>query len=313
VQIAPTYYFRPLSAPITLSSVYNITLRNPLPEELGIFQKNIKILSSYLSSKEQRRILYTLYPLGVPMPKGSLTDQFIQKLSEIWVLAISPLILPFKNSLIDYGYLCGYISDQTYLINPGGFISDIRNFNPRILLRALKKELPKAAIAIHSPNNFIPDLCDLERQGAYWDGLLLENKYQESIVQVAHLLYKAHNSDDILQRFLNYCIVIEYLITHNPHDKGSKMPLNRQFSNKLALIRHFMIKYYNQNNISSPQETQQLYNEIYNLRSQFIHGRIIQYSKEKLAKYINHLYPSLRLILNLQYEDPLFLEFIKDI
>ena len=315
MHLAPTFYFRPLSEPIVLSHYYNITLRNPLPEELPIFQQNIKVLSARLSDKERRRILFTLYPLGNPHVEGTLEEQFIKELSQIWVLAHSTKNLPFEEGLVDYGFLCGYFSDGTYMMNPGGFVGDIKNISPRELLRALKKELPKAAEALLHPSSIIPDIQVLEENASYWDGIFSKSPHLARFIPLATSLRLAHHNHDIVQKLLQFCVASEILLVHNPSNKNdSKMPMNRQFASKLALIRHIMIDRKKEQNLYTPTEMQHFFYQLYEVRSQVTHGRIYStISKKDLAHYINMLYPTLRLCLELQIKDPLFVEFINKI
>ena len=92
------------------------------------------------------------------------------------------------------------------------------------------------------------------------------------------------------------------------------MPMNRQFASKLALIRHIMIDRKKEQNLYTPTEMQHFFYQLYEVRSQVTHGRIYStISKKDLAHYINMLYPTLRLCLELQIKDPLFVEFINKI
>ena len=310
----PTFYFRSLCQPITLSHLFNITLRNLSSDELPIFEKSIKILSDKLSNKERRRILYTLYPLGNFSLDGTLEEQFIREISKIWVIATCDKKLPFEHGLVDYGFLCGYISDNSYLQNPGGFICDINNISSREILRALKKELPKAAQLILNPSLLIDDINDIRLQASYWDGILTQHNNIPHFVQLAKSLRLTNEFTDITQKFLQYCISAEILLVHNPSKHDSKMPMNRQFVSKLSLIRQMMIKLKKQHSLYSLNELQNIFNQIYDFRSQLIHGR--QYTpinKKTIAQYINLLHPTIRLGIELQTTDPLFIEFIKKI
>ena len=310
----PTFYFRSLSQPITLSHVFNITLRNLSSDELPIFQKSIQTLSNKLSDKERRRILYTLYPLGNFSLEGTLEEQFIREISKIWVIATCDKKLPFEQGLVDYGFLCGYISDNNYLRNPGGFICDINTLSSREILRALKKELPKAAQLILNPNLSIDDIKDIVVQASYWDGILTQHNNIPYYVQLAKSLRLTNEYTDLTQKFIQYCISAEILLVHNPSKNDSKMPMNRQFVSKLTLIRHMMIKLKKQHSLYSLDELQHTFNQIYDFRSQLIHGR--QYTpidKKTIARYINLLHPTIRLGIELQTTDPLFIEFIKRI
>ncbi len=310
MQLYPTFYFRPLSQTITISHHYNIKLRNPTTSELPIFAESIKNLSSRLSDKERRRILYTLYPLGNFSPDGTLEEQFVRELSQIWVIAHTDQKLPFEQGLVDYGYLLGFISDGQYLRNPAGFICDIRTLSPRELLRALKKELPKSAKQIISPTQTLEDLSDIITQASYWDGIFAKTPP----TQLAHTLRIAGQSKDPLQKLLQYCIVAEILLVHNPSKENSKMPINRQFISKLTLVRYMMIKLKNQHHLYTLDELQDFFNQLYELRSQVIHGRTqTMLSRRTLAQYLNILYPTIRLVIELQNTDPNFVEFIKRI
>lgn len=309
--LLPTLYFRPLSQEIKVSYAFDINLRNPSKKELPIFQNNLRILSSQLSDKERRRILYTLYPLGIPnMASGSLEEIFIEKLSKIWIIASCQKELPFEEGLIDYGYLCGYVSDNSYLINPASFIADIKTITPRKIFRALKKELPKAAQAILNPNGFMEDLYELEEKTTQWDALLSSDN-NEKYIQLAKTLRIADTTNHITTKFTYYCLALELLVAHNPTAGMSKMPINRQFSSKIALIRHIMIKWKDQNHINFPEKNYELYKEIYDIRSEILHGRNnIKIHNKKIAEYLNEMYPTLRLLMELQTQDPLLLEFI---
>ncbi|MGL4388974.1 MAG: hypothetical protein ACRCTJ_06250 [Brevinema sp.] len=309
MNLLPTFYFRPLPNEITLSYTYQITLRNPKGEELPVFQKNIEILCHRLSDSEKRRILYTLYPFGISA-SGSLDEIFLQKLAKIWVLVESKKDLPFEEGLVDYGYLCGYTSDHTYLRNPASFVCDIRHLSDRQLLRALKKELPKAAEMLINPSKRIKDLDQLEEQAGLWDGLLAQST-SPKLIQLARTLRTAHLNKDIYKKFIDYCIALELLIAHNPSHGASKSPINKQFASKAALVRHLMIKLKNQNTMIPPIDNYNLYKEIYEIRSQILHGRFDgSLSKLKIAQYLNELYPTLRLVMELHTKDPLLLEFL---
>lgn len=309
--LSPTFYFRPLITPITLSHYYNITLRNPSLEELPIFTQSIQILSKRLSDKERRRILYTLYPLGNFTSEGSLEEQFTRELSRIWILAHTDKELPFEQGLIDYGFLCGYYSDNSYTRNPGGFIGDINTLSPRELFRALKKELPKAAkTIIDNSYDTIPDIKHLIDQASYWDGILAKDTHLPQFIQLAKTLRLAHNYTDTTQKLLQYCIAVEILLVNN----HSKISLSKQFSIKLALIRHYMIQLKKEHHLSSPLANQELFNQLYKIRSQLIHGQDRnKITKKTIAYYINTLYPTLRLGMELQAIDPCFIEFINKI
>ncbi len=312
MQLYPTFYFRPLSQTITLSYHYNIKLRNPTPSELPIFAESIKNLSTRLSDKERRRILYTLYPLGNFSPEGTLEEQFVRELSQIWVIAHTNQKLPFEQGLVDYGYLLGFISDRQHLRNPAGFVCDIHTLSPRELFRALKKELPKAAKQIISPTRNLEDLSDIITQASYWDGIFA-NSHTQSVL-LAKTLRVAGTTNDPLQKLLQYCIAGEILLVHNPSREDSKMPMNRQFISKLTLVRYMMIKLKNQRHLYSLDELQTFFTELYELRSQAMHGREqTMLSRRSLAQYLNVLFPTIRLVIELQNTDPNFVEFIKRI
>ncbi|MGL4367777.1 MAG: hypothetical protein ACRCTQ_05825 [Brevinemataceae bacterium] len=313
MEIAPTFYFRPLSEPIQLSYVFNIKLRNPNENEIDMCKNNLSLLASRLSNKEKRRILYTLHPLGISNIQDNLEEIFINELSKIWVIACAEKSLPFEQGLTDYGALCGFSTNNNYTMNPVGFIIDIKTISPRLILRALKQELPKAAYAVLNNTQQYEDLIELEKRAAGWDGLLI-HKYNTHLLQTAQLIRQFGQCSDIHQRFLHICTLIEILITHNPSKEGSKHPINRQFSYKSALVRNIMVKNNQQNNLQSPIEIKNLFHKIYDFRSQLIHGRApLLPSKRLTAKYINELYPTLRLILKLQTEDPLLTELIKSL
>ncbi|MGL5956288.1 MAG: hypothetical protein ACRC0X_06760 [Brevinema sp.] len=312
MQLYPSFYFRPLTHTIKLSHFFNISLRNPTIQELPIFEESIRNLSTRLSDKERRRILYTLYPMGGSIPEGSLEEQFIKSLSKIWVIAHTDQTLPFEKGLVDYGFLCGFASTQQYLRNPGGFICDINTLSPRELLRALKKELPKAAELISNPSLRIDDLQDLIQQATYWDGIFAQHTFP--YVQMATAMRTAGTNKSPLQQLLQYCVAAEILLVHNPSKGDSKMPINRQFTSKLTLVRYIMIKIKNQQHLNTPEELQLLFNQLYELRSQIIHGRQQKApSKALIAQYLNILFPTIRLAIELQGTDPLFMEFIKKI
>lgn len=310
--LSPCFYFRPISNSITLSHFFNIQLRNPNEEELPLFQHNLRLLSQRLSDKERRRILYTLYPLGNIDSPGTLEEQFIYELSKIWVIASCDNNLPFDEGLVDYGFLCGYIVDGVSQRNPSGFICDVQKLSSRELLRALKIELPKAAKSIIEKNYIDEDIQQLIKQGAYWDGIFATHYVH--CVQLAKSLRLAQQAPTYIQKLLQYCVSAEILLVHNPSKGDSKMPMNRQFASKLALIRHLMIKLKQQHHIQSPEDTQQIFNQIYDLRSQIIHGRDYHKTSPKIiAQYLNILYPTIRLAMELQQTDPLFIDFIKKI
>ncbi|MGL4676879.1 MAG: hypothetical protein ACRCWI_04335 [Brevinema sp.] len=312
MQLYPSFYFRPLPNTIKLSHFFNISLRNPTNQELPIFEESIRNLSTRLSDKERRRILYTLYPLGNFMLEGTLEKQFVQSLSRIWIVAYTDQKLPFEKGLVDYGFLCGFSSDQEYLRNPCGFICDINTLSPRELLRALKKELPKAAKLILNPSSRSEDLQDLIQQANSWDGIFAQNTFP--YIPLATTLRTAGTTKDPIQQLLQYCIASEILLVHNPSKGDSKMPINRQFTNKLALVRYMMIKLKNQQHLNTPEELQILFTQLYDLRSQIIHGRQQKPPpKFLIAQYLNILFPTIRLAIELQGIDPLLIEFIKKI
>ncbi|MGL4562608.1 MAG: hypothetical protein ACRCVW_01975 [Brevinema sp.] len=313
MHLLPTFYFRPLKEEIALSNTYQITLRNLRSEELPIFEENLHILCGNLSDKEKRRILYTLHPFGMTQSNHSIAEVFVHELAKIWIVIESKKELPFEEGLVDYGYLLGYRSDGTYVRNPAGFVIDIKNLSARQLLRALKKELPKAARLLTNLPYSDSDLQYLSQEAGAWDGLLAQTTHQKSI-QLAKILRNAYLNNDIYAKFINYCIALELLVAHNPSFSQSKMPINKQFATKIALLRHIMIKSKNQNHLKTPEENQTLYKTIYEVRSQIIHGRSdTSITKTKIASYLNEIYPTLRLIIELKTKDPLFLEFIYNI
>ncbi|MGL4394758.1 MAG: hypothetical protein ACRCS8_05990 [Brevinema sp.] len=309
--LSPTYYFRPLTSPITLSYSYEIILRNPTPSELRIFEQNLELVADRLSDSEKRRIIYTLYPFGVVGIEGSINEIFVKELAKIWVVIEAKKELPFEEDLIDYGYLIGYISNKNQLRNPAGFVCDIRQLNIRQILRALKQELPKAANIILNPSTSIQDLDEIQELSGLWEGLLAQSSSQK-FINLAKILRRACMEKDIIKKFADYCAALEILITHNPHHSQSKSPINKQFAAKAALIRHLMIKSKDQNIMVPPSENNKLYQKIYDLRSDITHGRIFKISKSQIAQYLNHLYPSLRLAMELQVRDPLLLEFLQN-
>lgn len=308
----PTFYFRPLPSTIILSHHFNITIRNPHPSEFDIFKQNIEILCNRLSDKEKRRILYTLYPLGNHNIQGSLKEQFINELTKIWVLIECPTTLPFEHGLIDYGFLCGFFIDNTYLQNPGGFVCDILNLDPSELLRALKTELPKAAQQLLTPSITIKDITELQHHAAYWDGIFSRPHQLASCIQLAKTLRNAHHSKDRIQKLLQYCIATEILLVNNPSISKNKTPMSQQFINKLLLIRRIMITLKQQKPLYNMTTLHSIFTQIYELRSEVVHGRQNKtYTKKSIAQFTNILFPTIRLAIELQMKDPEFAEFIK--
>lgn len=306
--LAPTFYFRPLSVPIVLSHSYNISLRNPLPEEIPLFEQSVKVLSDVLSDKEKRRILYTLYPFGIPNAKGTITEQFIHELAKIWVIAQTNQRIPLQQDLIDYGYLCGYISDQTYVMSPNSFIGDIKTMERRELFRALKRELPKASVLLANPHVPNTDLQYLENYASCLESLLVQNDLLKTLRLLAQHLRQA-NTHDVEKRFLQYTIACEVLLVGS--NNYNKVAISRQFSSKLALIRHLSIKNKQENILYTPMEMQLHFNKIYSMRSTLLHGRDGGFCKKQLAHYTNILFHTLRLGLNMLVQDPQLLMFLR--
>ncbi len=295
-----TFYFRPLHQEIKLSYLFNITLRNPRPDEMPVLEQSLKNLSARLSDKERRRILYTLHPLGGFSADGSLEEQFVRELAKIWVLIDTDKQLPFEKGLTDYGYLCGFTVDSQYQRNPSGFVCDHYTLSPRELLRALKLELPKAAKL--TPD--LADIKDIERQASRMDGVMAQN--HTAYRTLAEQLRLAGESVSPLQKLIHYCAAGEILLVNNKKEQ----PVIRQFSSKMALVRMFYIKLQNQHDLHPPEDMARIFGEIYQLRSDAVHG-MERRNSQNTAQYLNVLFPTIRTAIRLKNNEPVLMNFIK--
>ncbi len=91
-----------------------------------------------------------------------------------------------------------------------------------------------------------------------------------------------------------------------------EMPIIRQFGSKLSLLRALHIKLQGENDLHDPEELQQIFSSVYNIRSVTMHGgQGKPISNQQMAAYLNLLYPTLRMAISMQNSDPVFVEYVK--